>query len=121
MIRRIAPRDLTDQQKDWLLAAAEEATDEIAPEELIQRIMANDLGVWDINGDGIIGLTRTDKVLWVELLRGDVKPHKDELMTWLVGLAAGRRIEGLPNRPGMVKVLEKLGFKPIATLMRYEP
>lgn len=106
----------------WLLEAADTSLDSADISVYTSGLVSGALGVWCLWDSGIIGLSRTTKVLYVEFLVGkDLTEHRDEILVWLKKTAEGRRIEALPSRPGMIRRLEQMGFKPVSTLMRLVP
>lgn len=119
LFTRLSLEDLKDQHREWLVTACEGSLDEATIEMYTQAIRTNMMALWDLGGRGIMGLSRTNKVLWVEFVVGkDLESLCEAIVLLLQREASGRRIEALPSRKGMVRVLERLGFKPVSTLMR---
>lgn len=122
MIERVLVPQLTDEDRAWLALAAEGSIDEATIQTYENGIASGDMGLWRINNAGLLGLTRTDKVLWVEFIIGDdLMDHAETILTHIKDLAQHRRIECLPSRKGMIRLLRKLGFQEITCLMRLEP
>jgi hypothetical protein len=121
MIQQLSADDLDERVMGWLSEAAKTSLDSADVSLYTTSISTGALGVWLLWNEAIIGLSRTNKVLFVEFLVGkSMTPRRKEILGWLKGQAAGRRVEALPSRIGMVRRLEQLGFKPVSTLMRLE-
>ena|SRR5215207_169547 len=121
MIEQLSQDDLGEREMGWLRHAAETSLDSADVSLYTTSISTGALGVFLLWDEALLGLSRTNKVLFVEFLVGkDMTRRRTKIMEWLVEQAAGRRVEALPSRPGMIRRLEQLGFKPVSTLMRLE-
>lgn len=121
-IQRVFADTLTDEDRSWLALAAEGSIDRAQIGTYTAGIESGRMGLWRINEAGLIALTRTNEVLWVEFLVGDnLGPFKGAILDFLRREAQHRRIECLPSRKGMTELLKRLGFKEVTVLMRLEP
>jgi len=121
MIEQLSMDDIGEREMGWLRTAAETSLDKADVTLYTTSISTGALGVFLLWDEAIIGLSRTNKVLFVEFLVGDdMTRRRRAIVDWLVEQAAGRSIEALPSRSGMIRRLEQLGFKPVSTLMRLE-
>ena len=120
--KRLFLQDLTDQHLTLMLRAVEWCYD-VKIEEWLERCENGKLAIYELEGKGLIGLQRFNGRIFIEFVVGSgLKPLGPDIIAWIKEMCGECEIDLLVgnSRPGLMRYYERvLGFRPVATWMRY--
>jgi hypothetical protein len=119
-MRRLRQGDFGEREVGWLVQVSQESLDRTPPEVYCEALIEGRLEVYEAFGKGLIGISKTPTVLWLEFIvgRGLLDQHTPEITAWLREQAAGRRIEALSHKAPMTRRMIAAGFSPVAQHLR---
>jgi len=119
-VRRLLQGDFGEREVGWIVQVSQESLDKTPPEVYCEALISGRLEVYEAFGKGLIGLSKTDDVLWLEFIvgRGLLDKHTPEIIEFLRREAAGRRIEALSHKKPMTRRMIAAGFAPMAQHLR---
>lgn len=120
MFRRLHQGDFGEREVGWLVEVSKQSLDKTHPEVYCRALLDGRLEVYDAFGKGLIGVSKTPDVMWLEFIvgRGLLPKHTPEIIAWLREQAAGRRIEALSHKAPMTRRMIAAGFAPMAQHLR---
>lgn len=121
-IKRLYLRDISENHLRMLNRAVEYSPDSTV-EAWLEDVHKGLIALFEITPDGLIGLRKLEggKVLHVVLITGKgLIARAREIMDFVIEEANGATIEAMVSRRGLVRLYERLGFRPLACWMRYD-
>lgn len=120
MFRRLVQGDFGEREVGWLVEVSQQSLDRTRPEVYCEALIDGRLEVYDAFGKGLIGVSKTPDVLWLEFIvgRGLLSKHTPDIIEWLRVQAQGRRIEALSHKAPMTRRMIAAGFQPTAQHLR---
>lgn len=120
MFRRLHQGDFGEREVGWLVEVSQQSLDRTRPEVYCEALLSGRLEIYEAFNKGLIGLSKTETVLWLEFIvgRGLLDKHTPEIVAWLREQAQGRRIEALSHKAPMTRRMIAAGFDPVAQHLR---
>jgi len=120
VFERLRQGDFGEREVGWLVRVSQESLDRTPPEVYCEALIDGRLEVYRAFDKGLIGISKTDPVLWLEFIVGRrlLDQHTPEIVAWLREQAAGRRIEALSHKAPMTRRMIAAGFQSKAQHLR---
>lgn len=115
-MRRLRLEEFEDRHLA-LLQIALEASFDVELDEWLEAIANGKLEAWEVP-NGLLGFSRGDRI-FVWFLAGKRVPAQ-LVLDWLKDEAGGKPIDGLVADQRLVRLYRRLGFRALATYVRYD-
>ena len=122
-ISMVALSAVSRNDLQWIATLDNIGYDKRSARELIEGIAEGRFALWRLSGDasGVFITSLTPRALWIEGMAGEgILRHaaaiRDKLQD-IKAKASKAVIQGTVDRPGLQRLYERLGHKPVATIM----